>query len=222
MAHRSEPHVLVLLGLRLVGFGPAATVGELVGLPAGVVAAELEVAAGRGWVVRRDGRLSGWSLTPSGRAEGESLLAGELDATGTRERVHAAYREFLGLNAAVLEACTAWQVRPDNSINDHRDPAYDAGVVERLGALHASARHVCSQLGEALSRFDAYAPRLEHAIGRVRAGEGDWFAGARLPSYHSVWFELHENLLATLGIDRSREDRPPTQDATEVRHGPLR
>ncbi len=26
-----------------------------------------------------------------------------------------------------------------------------------------------------------------------------------IDSYHTVWFELHENLLATLGIERARE-----------------
>jgi hypothetical protein len=26
-----------------------------------------------------------------------------------------------------------------------------------------------------------------------------------IESYHTVWFELHENLLATLGIQRSKE-----------------
>ncbi len=26
-----------------------------------------------------------------------------------------------------------------------------------------------------------------------------------IESYHTVWFELHENLLATLGIQRARE-----------------
>jgi hypothetical protein len=26
-----------------------------------------------------------------------------------------------------------------------------------------------------------------------------------IPSFHTVWFELHEDLLATLGLDRSAE-----------------
>ena len=29
--------------------------------------------------------------------------------------------------------------------------------------------------------------------------------GGGVASYHSVWFQLHEDLLATLGIDRSGE-----------------
>jgi hypothetical protein len=38
-----------------------------------------------------------------------------------------------------------------------------------------------------------------------------------LPSYHAVWFELHEDLLTTLGLDRSDESPPDaTPDGTEA------
>ncbi len=204
----SEAPLLALLGLRLAGFGPAERVAELVDLDAATVATQLDALGSQGWAVRRDGRTPGWSLTPAGRAEGERRLAGELDHRGVRDQVTAAYRRFLTHNGEVLAVCTAWQVREDNSLNAHDDPAYDALVIERLGALHASAGPVCGELGDALVRFGGYGGRLEHAMGRVRAGEGDWLAGALVPSYHAVWFELHENLLATLGIDRSRETRP--------------
>ena len=50
-----------------------------------------------------------------------------------------------------------------------------------------------------------YGPRLRRAVERVEAGDGEWFTKPSLPSYHSVWFELHEDLLSTLGLDRSAE-----------------
>ena len=56
-----------------------------------------------------------------------------------------------------------------------------------------------------LPRFARYAPRLTNAVDRVRAGEVDWFTKPVLDSYHTVWFELHEDLLATLGIERGEE-----------------
>ena len=37
------------------------------------------------------------------------------------------------------------------------------------------------------------------------AGDTDWFTKPMIPSYHTVWFELHEDLLATLGIERGSE-----------------
>ena len=38
------------------------------------------------------------------------------------------------------------------------------------------------------------------------AGDGDWFTKPTIDSYHTVWFELHENLLSTLGIERGHEE----------------
>jgi hypothetical protein len=56
-----------------------------------------------------------------------------------------------------------------------------------------------------LARFDGYGDRFAEALARVRAGEVEWFTRPLIDSYHTVWFELHENLLATLGIERVRE-----------------
>ena len=43
------------------------------------------------------------------------------------------------------------------------------------------------------------------ALDRIRGGDLDWFTKPMIDSYHTVWFELHENLLATLGIQRAKE-----------------
>jgi hypothetical protein len=67
---------------------------------------------------------------------------------------------------------------------------------------------VCDRLGGALDRYRPYGPRLGHAVERVRAGDGAWFTAPAIPSYHTVWFELHEDLLATLGLDRAAEAVP--------------
>ena len=50
-----------------------------------------------------------------------------------------------------------------------------------------------------------YGSRLSSALAKVQGGDGDWFTKPTIDSYHTVWFELHENLLATLGIERGRE-----------------
>ncbi len=90
-------------------------------------------------------------------------------------------------------------------LNDHADPSYDDDVVDRLGGVDAKVQPVCGDLGDVLTRFAGYGPRFSEALGRVRAGERDWFAKPMIDSYHTVWFELHEDLLATLGIERSKE-----------------
>ena len=65
---------------------------------------------------------------------------------------------------------------------------------------------VVADLAEALGRFGGYGPRLAGALAKVQGGDVDWFTKPTIDSYHTVWFELHENLLATLGIERLRAE----------------
>jgi hypothetical protein len=159
--------------------------------------------------VRRDGRLSGWSLTPEGRAAHAGLVRAEVDAAGCLEPLDAAYRGFLKLNGDMLALCTDWQLRPveggEQVPNDHSDVAYDAGVIARLGTIDDAVQPLCRDLEGCLERFAGYADRLAGARRRVEAGEQDWFTKPLIDSYHTVWFELHEDLLVTLGIDRAAE-----------------
>ena len=69
----------------------------------------------------------------------------------------------------------------------------------------SEAQPVLAGLAAALSRFGGYASRLQRAVDEVRAGHGEWFDKPLIDSFHSVWFELHEDLLATLGLERSTE-----------------
>jgi len=151
------------------------------------------------------------SLTPAGRQAHEAALAADLDERGVRSHVDACYQRFLVLNAEVLALCTDWQVRTDGgapAINDHSDPAYDDAVVARLGAVSAEAAAVLADLAGALPRLALYASDLASAAGRVRDGDVDYLTNPRVRCFHSTWFELHEDLLATLGIDRASEGEP--------------
>ena len=79
-------------------------------------------------------------------------------------------------------------------------------MIERLGALHAEVEPICADLTASLDRFGGYGARLLGcARSRSQAGDGDWFTKPMIPSYHTVWFEMHEDLLSTLGIERGSE-----------------
>jgi hypothetical protein len=195
-------------GLRLKGFAEATAVGEAVGVAEADAKPVLDQLVADGYVTYRDGKLSGFSLTKDGRAEHARLLAAELDETGVRELIDAAYRQFLVLNTQLLSVCTEWQLREidgESTINDHSDGVYDAGVIEKLAELHAEVEPICNDLGAALARFGGYGPRLTHALQRVRLGDTDWFTKPMIASYHTVWFEMHEDLLCTLNIERGSE-----------------
>ena len=208
MAHPSDRALQVLHTVRLKGFADAEPVAAASGLLVDDVVAELERGRDAGLVARREGRISGWSLTPDGRADVSERVRAELDASGARTVVEQAYRAFLAVNKDLLGVCTDWQLRPVNgqqATNDHSDAAYDEQVVKRLREIDDAVQPVCDELAGALDRFGRYGPRLSTALTKVEAGESDWFTKPLIDSYHTVWFELHEDLLATLGIERGSE-----------------
>jgi hypothetical protein len=208
MSQPSDPRLLVLHGLRVKGVAPAEAVAEAVDLPLAEVEARLAGLEAEGLVAQRSGRLAGWALTPAGRDEHGRLLGAEARAAGAHATVARSYRRFRALNAGVIDVCSRWQVRDVGGRpvrNDHRDARYDARVVADLARLEAQAEPVLDDLEGALDRYGRYRPRLRHAVDRVEAGDGEWFTKPMMPSFHTVWFELHEDLLATLGLERSSE-----------------
>jgi hypothetical protein len=178
--HQSEPDFLVLHALRVKGFAELDASHQ----------AALAAAEGAGLVKHRTGRVSGWTLTAAGRDEHARLVKDDLERSAQRDVIADAYRRFLELNAGVLESCTEWQLNPG------------LPVLAQLGQLHNAVLPICDDLAVALDRFAGYGSRLDHAINKVRGGDGDWFTKPLMDSYHTVWFELHEDLLSTLGIER--------------------
>jgi len=207
MGRRSDTRLLVLHWLRLKGQASVAAVAESAEIATAEVESWLARLAADGLVVHRD-VPEGWSLTPAGRAEHARLVGREIDAVGVRPAIEGAYERFRALNGAVLDACSRWQVREVAGVavrNDHRDPDYDARVVGDLAALHSRVEPVCDDLADVLERYRPFGDQLSRAVAKVEAGERDWFTKPRLASYHTVWFELHEDLLTTLGLDRTAE-----------------
>lgn len=210
MSTPSDPRTLVLHGLRLKGFGEAAAIGEAVGIAEAEAKPLLDELVVEGHATYRDGRLSGFSLTKTGREHHAERLAAELEAAGARPAIEHGYRRFLDLNQDLLSICTAWQLREvdgESLVNDHSDASYDAGVIEELASLHASVDPICADLAAALDRFGGYGSRLAYALEQVRGGDVDWFTKPMIASYHTVWFEMHEDLLSTLGIERGTEGK---------------
>lgn len=206
---------LVLLVLRLRGAADPATVADVLEAMGVVVddpATLLDRLELAGLVERGTTGSARRRLTGDGRREGERLLAVELDERGARGRITAAYTDFLAGNGPLLRVCTDWQLRDANPaaiiVNDHRDADFDRQVLERLGEVQRRVLPVCHELMAALARFGRYGPRLTRAFDRFIAGDAAALDGPSPDSYHGTWFELHENLIATLGRDRATEPLP--------------
>jgi hypothetical protein len=196
--------------VRLLGFAETHRVASRFSPDRGDVEENLLDFEAHGWVTRSEFAGSeGWSLTDRGRAENERLLAAELDVFAARSTVIAVHSRFLPLNARFQEAATRWQVRPlpgdSMAANDHTDFRWDDRVIESLRSVGRRLIPLETELASALARFGGYAERYNAALDRVTAGENRWVDGLGIDSSHVVWMQLHEDLLASLGLDRGDE-----------------
>ncbi|HEY1277690.1 MAG TPA: hypothetical protein VGF25_22475 [Thermoleophilaceae bacterium] len=199
--------LLSLHALAVRKAGSPAAVGAVLGRDEDEVARALEAAVANG---RAAGANETFMVTPAGQAwlgerypEAFAGLRADPEAT-------AAYERFESINRELLALFTDWQMVPgpggERAPNDHSDAGYDEKIVDRLGALHERAEKPLGRFAQLDPRLGTYWERLEGAYDRVLAGEHDYVTGARVDSYHTVWFELHEDLLRMLG--RERETAP--------------
>jgi pyruvate,orthophosphate dikinase len=147
-----------------------------------------------------------FQLTDSGKARGSELMDADRAQWG-EQAANAALDAFIALDDRMKKTVTAWQmreVRGEQVINDHTNAAYDAKVLADFRFLHRNATEWITPLGEGLPRLSAYAVRLNDAADKVADGDHAYIASPRVDSYHSIWFELHEDLIHLAG--RTRED----------------
>jgi len=121
--------------------------------------------------------------------------------------VVAVYEDFCVFNAELKQIMTAWQVKGDGSANDHLDANYDAAVLQRLSDLHLRAESLVRRLAQLSPRLAIYAARLSRAHARIAAGEHSYVAKIIADSYHTVWFELHKELMSLTGLNQESEAR---------------
>jgi hypothetical protein len=199
MSRQTPADVLVLHAVRTLGYGDTARIAVRVGLPEDEVREHLLDAQAHGWAAYSSyAGEGGWSLTEAGRAQGERLLAAELDDVGARAAVAEVYRDFLPLNDVVAAACTSWQLA-EMGIGEQTMTLAET-IATLQGPANALAR-VEERLISHLHRFAGYHHRFTTAL--TKAGdEPAWITGTDRDSCHRVWFELHEDLIATLGLAR--------------------
>lgn len=199
MSRPSDSNLLVLHAVRTLGYADTARIMARTGLAEHEVSEHLLDAQAHGWITwSAYAGEGGWSLTEPGKSHGEQLLAAELDAVGARAAVGAVHLEFLPLNDLVAQACTQRQLA-EMRISDEGVP-----LEQTIDTLHQAAtalKSLQAQLSRHLRRFDGYHLRFSAALSRATTDPG-WITGTDRDSAHRVWFELHEDLIATLGLTR--------------------
>ena len=117
--------------------------------------------------------------------------------------------DFHAANDRFKEIVTSWQLREvggETVPNDHEDAVYDTAVIDALAAeIHTVIVPIVEVVAEAEPRMQRYLVRFVDALDALRAGDGQMMAHPLKDSYHTVWFELHEELIRLSGRNRADE-----------------
>lgn len=193
---------LVLHGLAIKKNGSAQAVASLLGLDAERVGSVLDDLVRRGRVTELQGKFA---LCPASRMALASEYSRYYSALRSDPKALAAYETFERINVTLKTLISQWQtleIAGETVPNDHTDLEHDRDIIDRLGSLHERADRALGVLGARIPRFEIYRAKLLTALERAEDGDIEWVSAARIESYHTVWFELHEDLLRLMGRER--------------------
>jgi hypothetical protein len=137
---------------------------------------------------------AGYLLTDAGHRRHDELLAAERSGLDV-DRLGQIYERFLSVNG------------PMKSLSARAGSVSEDDRFELIGEAEELVKRVGPALRrttELLPRFDRYQPRLAEALRRAEDGEWEYLISPGVDSVHTVWMEVHEDYLQTLG--RSREE----------------
>lgn len=200
--NRARERFLVMHALAVKKHGRADDIAAVAGLDLAIVSRLLADLAATDRVQEADGH---YLLSPLARVALNGYYSRWYGELRDDPSFLAANDRFERINSELKALITDWQMMTiggQRVLNDHSDTDHDARIIDRLGALHERAQPV-------LADFERCEPRLGHnrralgeALDRAEGGAIDWVSDARIPSYHTVWFELHEDLLRIAGRQR--------------------
>ncbi|OBH08264.1 MULTISPECIES: MarR family transcriptional regulator [unclassified Mycobacterium] len=191
----------VLQAVRLKGRVRPAELAATLGRDLGDVSGAVERLTAAGLLL--DG--AALRISPGGRARLEELLAEERAGVDPGA-MGAAYNDFRAVNTALKALVTDWQVK-GGAPNAHDDAEYDAAVLARLDDVHARVLPIIEAAAAQLPRLGAYAAKLCAALDKIKTGDTAWLSRPLIDSYHTVWFELHEELIGAVGLTREEAAR---------------
>jgi hypothetical protein len=149
----------------------------------------------------------GFRLTSEGQKAAHTAMAAEREQV-TGAAVQHLYERFGAVNERFKALVGAWQMRPTDGKsvpNDHSDAGYDQALLAELGTIDHEIALIVGELAARITRLARYTTRFEEALRRLRSGEPRYMAAPLIDSYHTVWFELHEDLICLAGKTRAEE-----------------
>ena len=191
----------VLQAVRLKGRVTEADLVATLGEDAADVAATLAQLTAAGLLV--EGKT--FRISPEGRERLNALLAKERSGVD-QNALAKTYGDFRVVNNEFKALVSDWQIKHGQP-NSHDDAEYDAAILNRLDNLHQQVLPIAATITTLLPRLSGYAAKLNSAVDKVKAGDTTWFTRPIIDSYHTVWFELHEELIQAAGLSRADEAR---------------
>jgi len=199
----TESEFAVLNTIVLKKMTRAAVVADLTGLPLADVNATVATLEGEGAIFRMDADVM---VTETGTAmakDSAGQMYAQLRDDPDIERWHT---RFEPLNRQLLRAITSWQtidVGGARVPNEHADAEYDEKVRSQIDAIVTKMGRLLDELGAKVPRLLRYRERLMDALARADAGDARFISDVRVDSIHSIWFEMHEDVLLVLGKERN-------------------
>lgn len=134
-----------------------------------------------------------WRLTEAGRARSDECL--RTAQPELADRLEGPAAEFLAHDMAVKSLCSAWQ---------------DTGAADGAARwdILADLEEIVSRVQPALAAVAGLAPRFGGYVARLRESlmlardDPRHVASPFVDSFHSVWFECHEDLILCRGLER--------------------
>lgn len=193
---------LVMHGIAIKKYATLDDICALTALESDTVSALAAEAVAKGRVSEVNGK---YLLTPIGQFTLKSAYSKSYGALRKDNDFVAAFEDFERINNELKQAITDWQtinVGGQTVPNDHSDKDYDESVIDRIGAIHERVDAVLERLGSKEARLYRYRDQLLVALEKAEDGDIAWVSDATIGSYHTIWFELHEDLLRVMGRER--------------------
>src|SRR5882757_214674 len=195
----------ILHGVAVKKYATVAEIAAVTGVDADQVRDFVKTAtAGGRLLVNGDKYL----LTPLAQVALRFDYSRQFDAVRSDNFFRTAYDRFESINADLKSLITRWQTidtRGARVANDHSDREYDMEIIADLGDINDDVDGLLRIFESALPRFAYYRVNLSAALEKAEAGALEWVSSTRVLSYHTLWFELHEDLLRILDKRRREE-----------------
>lgn len=193
---------LVMHGIAVKKYATVDDICSVSGLKSDTVTELVAQAVSKGRASEANGK---YLLTPTGQVTLKAAYSKAYGALRRDENFVEAYEDFERINNDLKQAITEWQtieIGGQTVINDHSDADYDSEVIDLIGDIHERVYIVFERLGRQESHLRRYREKLLSALEKAEDGDIRWVSDATIESYHTVWFELHEDLLRIMGRER--------------------